>query len=959
MVEKYVPQQIEPKWQKRWEEDKLYHVTERDDKPKFYNLVMYPYPSGDLHMGHCRNYVIGDVVARYKTMRGYNVLNPMGWDSFGLPAENAAIKHGIHPREWTERCIARMKEQQRKMGVCYDWDREISSYDPNYYRWNQWFFIKMYERGLAYKAKAPVNWCPGCKTILANEQVIDGKCWRCGAEVTKKEFEQWFLKITAYADELLEKLKKLDRWPERVKTMQENWIGRSEGANVTFPIAEPPSPAERGRGRGWGSSLAERERGTGGEGIEVFTTRPDTLWGATFMVLAPEHPLVEKLVAPEKRKEVEEYREFAILQTEIERQSAEKEKTGVFIGAYAINPVNGQRIPIWIADYVLMTYGTGAIMAVPAHDERDFEFALKFGIPVIPVIAPPGGKAKSYVRWGGLSTRPTGLAEALREAGFEFEEKDGSFCVTLDEKDRERYIALVRQYIKPDSWTEVVGAGWQFVFADGVMNVGSIEEEKAILEKIKNLPQGQNLREVQEARTVAEMLWGVEFYRDVLFHAEYGTMINSGPLTGTPGDVAVKKTTEWLEERGIGEHAINYRLRDWLISRQRYWGTPIPIIYCDKCGIVPVPEEDLPVLLPEEVDFTPTGTGESPLATAPDFVNTTCPRCGGPARRETDTMDTFVDSSWYYFRYCDPRNTEMPFDPKKAAYWMPVDQYTGGIEHAILHLLYSRFFTKFLRDIGLTEVDEPFAALFTQGMVLKDGAAMSKSLGNIVSVDDITSTYGADTARAFILFVAPPEADFEWSEQGVEGMHRFLKRVWNVVLDQGAKGKGAEASEEQIAELRRMTHKTIKKVTQDMEAFKFNTMLAALMEFNNYLIKAKETPVRGTEAWDEAIRTLILLLAPACPHIAEELWQRIGGEYSVHQQPWPTWDEELAKEKVITLVVQVNGKLRDRLQVPVTITEEEAKELALASAGAQRHIKGKEVVRVIYVPGRLVNIVTR
>jgi len=943
MVERYVPQEIEPKWQKRWEEDKLYHVTERNDKPKFYNLVMYPYPSGDLHMGHCRNYVIGDVITRYKTMQGYNVLHPMGWDSFGLPAENAAIQHGIHPRKWTERCIARMKEQQRKMGVCYDWDREVSSYDPNYYRWNQWFFIKMYERGLAYKAKAPVNWCPGCKTILANEQVIDGKCWRCGSEVTKREFEQWFLKITAYADELLEDLKKLDRWPERVKTMQENWIGRSEGANVTFPIADSPSPALR-------------ERGTGGEGIEVFTTRPDTLWGATFMVLAPEHPLVEKLTAPEKRKEVEEYKEFAIRQSEIQRLSTEKEKTGVFIGAYAINPVNGKRIPIWVADYVLMTYGTGAIMGVPAHDERDFEFALKFGIPIIPVIAPPGGKAKSYVM---KNTYKDGLADALKEAGLEFEvgrdeaTPRPSLYVTLDEKDRERYIALVQQYIKPGSWTEVVGAGWQFVFADGVMNVGSVEEEEKVLERCKELEPS-----VKDKRTVAEMLWDVEFYRDLLFHAEYSTMINSGPLTGTPGDVAVKKTIEWLEERGIGEFAVNYRLRDWLISRQRYWGTPIPIIYCEKCGIVPVPEEDLPVRLPEEVDFTPTGTGESPLATVPEFVNTTCPKCGGPARRETDTMDTFVDSSWYYFRYCDPRNTEKPFDPEKADYWMPVDQYTGGIEHAILHLLYSRFFTKFLRDIGLTEVDEPFSALFTQGMVLKDGAAMSKSLGNIVSVDEITSTYGADTARAFILFVAPPEADFEWSEEGVKGVHRFLKRVWDVVLGEREKGKG-EASEEQVIELRRMTHKTIRKVTQDMEAFKFNTMIAALMEFNNYLIKAKETPVYGTEAWDEAIRTLILLLAPACPHIAEELWERIGCPYSVHQQPWPEWSEELAKEEVFTLVVQVNGKLRDRLQVPVSITEEEAKELALASRGAQRHIKGKEVVKLIYVPGRLVNIVTK
>jgi len=927
MFEKYIPQQIEPKWQKRWEEEKLYYVTERDDKPKFYNLVMYPYPSGDIHMGHCRNYVIGDVVARYRTMRGYNVLNPMGWDAFGLPAENAAIEHGIHPRIWTEQCIARMKEQISKMGVCYDWNREIASFDPNYYKWNQWFFLKMYERGLAYKAKAPVNWCPGCRTILANEQVIEGRCWRCKSLVTKREFEQWFLRITAYAEELLEDLKKLERWPERVKLMQTNWIGRSEGVNVTFPIAD-----------------------SGGEGIEVFTTRPDTLWGATFMVLAPEHPLVDKLTAPEKRKEVEEYKEFAILQSEIQRLSTEKEKTGVFIGAYAINPVNEERIPIWIADYVLMTYGTGAIMAVPAHDERDFEFALKFGIPVIPVIAPPQEVAKSFIMKGAYKD---GLPQALKEAGFDFEEKEGSLYITLGEKEKERYIAIVQDYIQPGSWTEVVGAGWQFVFADGVMNVGSVVEERKVLKQCKELEPS-----VRDKRTVAEMLWEVEFYRDLLIHTEYGEMINSDPLTGTPGDVAVRKTTEWLEEKGVGEYAVNYRLRDWLISRQRYWGTPIPIMYCEECGIVPVPEEDLPVLLPDEVDFTPTGTGESPLATVPEFVNTTCPKCGGPARRETDTMDTFVDSSWYYLRYCDPRNTEEPFDPEKAAYWMPVDQYTGGIEHAILHLLYSRFFTKFLRDMGLTEVDEPFSALFTQGMVLKGGVAMSKSLGNIVSVDEITATYGADTARTFTLFVAPPEVDVEWSEEGVEGAHRFLNRVWRLVNEVAEKGEELRReSAEARRELLRIAHKTIKRVTDDIERFHFNTAVSALMELTNALIAHKDA-YGVTPAMREGAKTLLLLLAPIAPHIAEELWARMGEPYSIHQQPWPEWSEELIKEEFFTLVVQVDGKLRDRLEVPVTITEEEAKELALSSRRVQRHIAGKEVVRIIYVPGRLVNVVT-
>ncbi len=924
MAEKYIPQEIEPKWQKRWEEDKLYYTTERDDKPKFYNLVMYPYPSGDLHMGHCRNYVIGDLIARYKTMQGYNVLNPMGWDSFGLPAENAAIKHGIHPRVWTENCINRMKEQLRKMGVCYDWDREISSYDPNYYRWNQWFFIKMYERGLAYKAKAPVNWCPSCKTILANEQVIQGRCWRCGSMVTKKELEQWFLKITAYAEELLRDLEKLERWPEKVKLQQINWIGRSEGAKVTFKTES-------------------------GEDIVVFTTRPDTLWGATFMILAPEHPLVEKLTSPDKRKEVEEYREFAFLQSEIQRLSTEKEKTGLFIGAYAINPVNQERIPIWISDYVLISYGTGAVMGVPAHDDRDFQFALKFGLPVIPVIAPPGGKAKSYLRKG---TFREGLAVALAQAGFQFEEKEGSLYLILDERDRARYIALVQQFLLPNSWTEVVGAGWQFVFADGVMDVDSVAQEKAIVKRCHELDST-----LRDKSTVAQMLWDIEFYRDVLFHDSYGTMINSGPLTGTPGDVAVKRTIEWLKEKGLGEFAISYKLRDWLISRQRYWGTPIPIVYCNKCGIVPVPEDQLPVLLPENVDFTPTGTGESPLATVPEFVNTTCPKCGGPARRETDTMDTFVDSSWYFFRYCDPRNTQLPFDPKKASYWMPVDQYTGGIEHAILHLLYARFFTKFLRDIGLSPVSEPFAALFTQGMVLKDGKAMSKSLGNIVSVDEITSTYGADTARTFTLFVAPPEVDFEWTEKGVEGAFRFLNRVWRIATEVAEATEFSSESEENRKELLRIIHRTIKRVTRDIERFHFNTAVSAIMELTSALIDYTEK--HGVTATvREGVEKLLLLLAPIAPHITEELWEKLGNPYSIHMQSWPKWDEELAKEEIITLVVQVDGKVRDRFQVPADITEEEAKEMALSSPKVRRHLEGKEVKQIVFIPGKLVNVVT-
>lgn len=815
MADKYIPQEIEPKWQKRWAEDKLYYVTEDSEKPKFYALVMYPYPSGDLHVGHMRNYVIGDLVARHKMMQGYNVMNPMGWDAFGLPAENAAIEHGIDPKVWTEQSIAKMKEQLFKMGACYDWARELASYQPEYYRWNQWFFLKLYERGLAYKAYAPVNWCSSCGTILANEQVIHGRCWRCDTEVTKKDVEQWFFKITEYADELLEDLQQLEHWPERVRVMQENWIGKSEGADIVFESEER-------------------------DDIVVFTTRPDTLYGATFMVLAPEHPLVEKLTTPEQKKEVEAYIEWARRQTEIDRLTVEREKRGVFIGAYARHPLTETRLPIYIADYVLMTYGTGAIMGVPAHDERDFAFAKKYNLPIPVVIAP---------------------------------------------------------------------YGWQ----------------------------GEELEEA---------------------YLDQGMMVNSGPFNGMPSKEGKRAVTELLKNKGLGEFAVSYRLRDWLISRQRYWGTPIPIIYCPHCGIVAVPEYDLPVLLPEEVDFQPTGTGESPLATVPEFVNTICPRCQREARRETDTMDTFVDSSWYYFRYADPQNDQVPWQRERCDYWMPVDQYTGGVEHAILHLMYSRFLTKVFRDMGLTGVSEPFRRLFTQGMITQGRVAMSKSKGNVVPVDVAVDTYGADTARAFILFIAPPELDAEWSDRGAAGAHRFLNRVWSLLLEEPPTPQG-EATPDQIAQLHRKTHQTIRKVTQDMESFSFNTMIAALMEYNNYLVKAKESPVVKSEAWQEAIESLLLLLAPSCPHIAEELWARTGRPYSIHQQAWPQWEEALAAEELFTLVIQVNGKVRDKAEAPVTISEEEVKKLALASAGVKRHIEGKEIKKVIYVPGRLVNVVTQ
>ena len=818
MSRQYVPQDVEPRWQEYWERERLYYASDDDKREKFYALVMFPYPSGDLHMGHMRNYTIGDLIARYKKMRGYNVMNPMGWDAFGLPAENAALQADIHPKLWTEQNIADMKRQLYKMGICYDWAREVTSCLPDYYRWTQWIFLQLYERGLAYKKMSPANWCPSCKTVLANEQVVEGgRCERCGTIVTKKDLEQWFFKITDYAEELLEDLALLEHWPERVRVMQENWIGKSPGVEFRLGIEGHD------------------------EEIGAFTTRIDTVYGMTFVVLAPEHPLVRKLTTPEHKAEVEAYVEKARQASEIERMSADIEKEGVFIGSYAINPMNGDRMPIYVADYVMMTYGTGAIMGVPAHDIRDFAFAKRYGLSIPVVIAPPG--------WDG-----TDLEEAY-----------------LDE----------------------------------------------------------------------------------------GTMVNSGPFDGLPSREGMERIADYMEEHGIGERKVYYRLRDWLISRQRYWGAPIPIIYCEKCGMVPVPEEDLPVILPMDVDFHPTGTGESPLATVPEFVHATCPRCGSAGHRETDTMDTFVCSSWYYFRYTDPHNDRAPWSKEKADGWLPVDQYTGGVEHAILHLMYSRFFTKVFRDMGLTSIDEPFARLFTQGMITKLNPKtekvekMSKSKGNVVPIDDMVNTYGADTARTFILFVGPPELDAEWSDQGVEGSFRFLKRVWRLVMDEAPARKAPEEAGRQV---RRKTHQTIRKVTDDIERFHFNTAVSACMELCNALVAYKEA--HGvTPALEEGVRTLLLLLAPIAPHVAEELWTEVGDGKSIHRQTWPKWDEHLAAEEVFTLIIQVNGKVRDKVEVPVTISAEEAKELALSREPIQRWLGGKRVKKTIYVPGRLVSIV--
>jgi leucyl-tRNA synthetase len=932
MADKYIPQEIEAKWQARWEADGLYRARIDHSKPKHYALTMLPYPSGDLHIGHWYAMAPSDVRARFMRMRGYNVLFPMGFDAFGLPAENAAIEHKIHPYTWTMSNIERMRRQLRSMGAMFDWEREAISCLPGYYRWSQWLFARFYEAGIAYKASAPVDFCPHCNTTLAREQVWgdDRHCERCGTPVIKKNLEQWFFRITKYAEELLD-FSKID-WPERVVAMQTNWIGRSEGADVVFRSEE-------------------------GDDIVVFTTRPDTLWGATFMVLAPEHPLVDRLTTPERQAEVKAYVAEATRQTEIERLSLEKEKTGVFIGAFAINPVNGARIPIWIADYVMMTYGTGAIMAVPAHDERDFEFALKFGLPIIPVIDRPDGVTKSFVLAGSMED---GFAQALGRAGFCFEEQGAHLHVTLRAEQAGPYAALVQEYLKPGYWCDVVGGRWLFIFKDAILEFSSVEADRAILSRCKELEPN-----VRAYHTTMELLWSQPFYRDVLFHAEYGTMINSSAFSGTPGDAARQRITRWLEEQGKGHFTINYRLHDWLISRQRYWGAPIPIVYCDHCGTVAVPYEDLPVLLPPDAQIP--STGENALKFHEGFLRTTCPQCGGPATRETDTMDTFMCSSWYQYAYLSPYYREgevahadsTPIDPEEAAYWKPVDVYTGGIEHATMHLIYTRFFTKVMRDLGIVDLAEPMAMLRNQGIILgEDSEKMSKSRGNVVAPDDLVERYGADAVRGYLMFGWRWDQGGPWDSKGIEGVVRFLGRVWDCVLEPGYKGN-EQPDDKAVRDLRRKVHQAIRKGTNDMETFSFNTYIANLMELNNALLKAKETPVYRAAAWNEALEALILLLAPACPHVAEELWTRLGRPYSVHVQAWPAWDEAAAAEETIALIVQVNGKVRDRIQVPASVDEETARSLALETEGAKRHIAGKPVAQVIVVPGRLVNIVVK
>lgn len=825
MNKEYFPQEIEKKWQKYWEENHTFHTPNDSDKPKYYALSMFPYPSGKLHMGHVRNYTITDVIARFKKMQGFNVLHPMGWDSFGLPAENAAMKHGANPETWTDENIAYMTKQLKMLGLSYDWDREVTTCKPDYYKWTQWLFLQLYKKGLAYKKEAAVNWCDSCGTVLANEQVIDGKCWRCDSIVEKKYLSQWFLKITDYADRLLKDLDKLDGWGDNVKTMQANWIGKSQGAILKFKVAEKDME------------------------IPVYTTRPDTAFGITYLVVAPEYKDIETLTTEENKQAVEEYRANARKLTEIERLSTDRVKTGVPLGTHAINPFTGEKFPLWTADYALVEYGTGAVMAVPTHDERDFAFAKKYNLPMKVVISP---------------------------------------------KDSEL-----------------------------------------------------NVDEMTNAYT------------------EEGVMVNSGEFNGMKNVDAKKAITQFAVDNGFGEFKTQFRLRDWLVSRQRYWGAPIPVVYCDKCGIQPVPEDQLPVLLPKDVDFSVVG--KSPITTSETFKNTVCPVCGGHAVRETDTMDTFMCSSWYYLRYSDARNAEKCFDKELVDKWLPVDQYVGGIEHAILHLLYSRFFTKALHDLGLVGFDEPFKNLLTQGMVLKDGSKMSKSKGNTVDPDEIFKNYGADTARTFILSDSPPARDFDWSDAGVEGCYKFLNRVWRLVSTNQDKitfdYKVPETRTKANDDLVRMVHISIKGITNDIaNDFQFNTVISKYRELANYISDWTNKAQWNDEdknIFSFAILTLMKLMSPVAVHMTEEVWTSLGAKTSIHDEKWCEYDENLAKASSITLVVQINGKVRDKIEVDEALDQEELKKIALESQKVKDATEGKQVVKVIVVPKKLVNIVVK
>ena len=815
---RYDPKEIDRKWQDRWDKDGLHRVDNDDPRPKWYEMTMYPYPSGDLHIGHWYAMAPADCHARFRRMQGYNVLHPIGFDAFGLPAENAAISRGVHPHSWTMSNIENMRKQLRSIGAMYDWDREIVCCLPEYYRWNQWLFLKFFQQGLAYRAKAPVVWCPSCQTVLANEQVINGSCERCGTAITRRDLEQWFFRITQYADRLLDFSGLVD-WPNKILTMQTNWIGRSEGVEISFDISD--------------KGLEQKD-------ISTFTTRIDTIFGVTFIVLAPEHSLVADLTTEEHREAVEAYVDQARRTSEIDRLSTESEKTGVFTGSYAVNRLNGEKVPVFIGDYVLMTYGTGAVMGVPAHDSRDFVFAQKYRLPVRIVVAP--------ISWDGSE-----LTEAYLDGGF---------------------------------------------------------------------------------------------------------MTNSGAYDGMTDEEGIEAIAADIERKGWGSRTVSYRMRDWLVSRQRYWGTPIPVVYCDKCGIVPVPEDELPVLLPTDAEYIPTGEG-SPLASNAGFLHTTCYRCGGPARRETDTMDTFFDSSWYMLRYISPGYSEGPFDPAVKG-WLPVDQYTGGAEHAVMHLLYSRFFIKGLHDMGVVDFEEPFLRLFNQGVILgEDHEKMSKSRGNVVNPDEVVEGLGADAVRCFMMFIGPWDQGGPWSEVGINGVARWLNRIWDIVVREPADLDGGKVVSQAARDTTRLLHQTIRRCHNDLDRFKFNTAISGLMELANHLNRVWAEASIDSATWRECIKNFLLMLAPIAPHVTEELWERTGHAYSIHQQAFPSWDDDLAAEETITLVVQVNGKVRDKLEVPAGIEEAAAQELALASPRVKSYTDGKSVSKTIYVPGRLVNLVVR
>lgn len=821
-MKEFIPADFEKKWQEVWEKKEIYKCSNESDKPNYYALVMFPYPSGTLHVGHVKNYVIGDVIARYKRLKGFNVLHPMGFDAFGLPAENAAIEKSVPPEKWTHKNIDIIVSQLKMLSISYDWSRRIQTCTPDYYKWTQYLFLKFYEKGLAYKKEAAVNWCPKCNTVLANEQVVDGDCERCGTQVELKQLEQWFFKITDYAERLLTDLDKLDEWPEHVKTMQRNWIGKSKGAQVGFEIA--------------GKDMK----------IDVYTTRPDTLWGVTFMALAPESPLLDELTHPEKVDEVKQFKEKVTKEDRFLRTSEEYEKEGVFLGTYAINPVNGEKIPIYVANYILMEYGTGAIMAVPAHDTRDFEFAKKYNIPI---------------------------------------------RVVIDNEDE----SLLGQELKAP-------------------------------------------------------------------YIQPGVMVNSGPFSGMKSAQALPKVIEWVKDNGMGEGSTQYKLRDWLISRQRYWGAPIPIVYCEKCGMVPVNEEDLPVKLPLDVKFDPSG--KSPLTSDERFLNTTCPKCSGPARREVDTMDTFVDSSWYYLRFINPRMEDKPFSTEDVNKWLPVNQYIGGVEHAILHLLYSRFVTKVLYDLDMVGFEEPFKNLFTQGMIYKDGHKMSKSKGNVVSPEKMIADYGADTLRMYTLFMGPPEKDAEWNDKGIEGVYRFLKRVWSSAmtiiphLEDSTEG-GILAKPEK--DLRRKLHQMIEKITKDIELdFHFNTAISGMMELTNELHDYTTNIAR--EKWNkpllrEVLEKLLILISPFAPHMAEELWHELDNETLIVEQTWPEVDRAALKVDEVQIVVQVNGKIRDKFMISAGLSKEETEKVAFERERIADLTKDKTIKKVIVVPNKIVNIV--